>query len=72
MRGGTVEIYDYSSKTHEKYTIVGALEANPEEHRISNESPLAHAIYGRLVDDECDVVGIEVPYRVKIVKIINW
>ncbi|WP_159203189.1 transcription elongation factor GreA [Mycoplasmoides pneumoniae] len=69
--GSTVEIYDYSSKTHEKYTIVGALEANPEEHRISNESPLAHAIYGRLVDDECDVVGIEVPYRVKIVKIIN-
>ncbi|WP_338427465.1 transcription elongation factor GreA [Mycoplasmoides genitalium] len=69
--GSTVEIYDYSSKSNEKYTIVGTLEANPEEHKISNESPLALAIYGRLIGDECDVVGIEVPYRVKILKISN-
>lgn len=33
------------------YTIVGPVEADPLEGRISNESPIGHALFGKKVDD---------------------
>jgi transcription elongation factor GreA len=40
------------------YTIVGSVEADPDEDRISNESPLGQAIMGHRVGE---VVEIEIP-----------
>lgn len=34
------------------YTIVGPVEADPLEGRISNESPIGMALYGKKVDDK--------------------
>ncbi len=34
------------------YTLVGAVEANPLEGKISNESPIGQAIFGKKVGDE--------------------
>ena len=34
------------------YTLVGAVEANPLEGKISNESPIGKAIFGKKVGDE--------------------
>lgn len=34
------------------YTLVGAVEANPLEGRISNESPIGKAIFGKKVGEE--------------------
>jgi len=37
------------------YTVVGSNETNPEEGKISNESPLGRAILGRKVGDKITV-----------------
>ncbi len=50
------------------YTIVGSVEADPENGRISNECPLAVALLSKEVND---VVTVKVakPYKVKIVDV---
>lgn len=39
----------------EQFTIVGSVEANPTEGKISNESPVGRAILGHSVGDEVEV-----------------
>ncbi len=41
----------------ETYTIVGATEANPLAHTISNVSPLGSAVIGRMVHEKVAVVA---------------
>lgn len=50
-----------------EYTVVGSMEANPLEHRISDESPIGLALLGKKVGEE---VVIKLPagetkYKVK-------
>ena len=66
--GSTVTIKEGGSGS-EKYTIVGAAEANPREGKISNESPIGKAILNHHAGEE---VNIEAPggtFKVKIVKV---
>jgi len=51
--GNKVELKN--SKTHVVYTIVGPVEADPLEGRISNESPIGSAIFGKKVGDMATV-----------------
>ena len=53
----------------ETYTIVGSLEADPFENKISNESPIGTAIIGKKVGDIIDVEGPNDSYKIEIVKI---
>ncbi len=39
----------------QKFTIVGSTEANPEEGKISNESPIGQALLGKKHGDEVEV-----------------
>ena len=39
----------------QKFTIVGSTEANPEEGKISNESPIGKALLGKKHGDEVEV-----------------
>lgn len=66
--GSTVTVLDMHDNTEETYTIVGSVEADPLNGKLSNVTPLAVAI---LEKKEGDVVSIEVkePYKVKILKI---
>ena len=66
--GSTVTIQEDGSKP-EKYTIVGAAEANPREGRISNESPIGRAILNHRAGDEVQVEAPGGMYKVRIVKI---
>lgn len=50
--GSTVTVSKGSSSF--KYVIVGSNETNPEEGRISNESPLGQALIGHKVGDSVD------------------
>jgi transcription elongation factor GreA len=53
----------------QRYVIVGSTEANPEEGKISNESPIGKALIGRKPGDE---IEIEVPsglLKYKITKV---
>lgn len=66
--GAQVTIYDYGIEEEETFQIVGSVEADPENGRLSNVSPLAKAM---LDASEGDVVTVEVeePYEVKILKV---
>ncbi len=51
------------------YTIVGSVEANPREGKISNESPIGSALLGKKVRDKVTVQTPSGSYTSKIVKI---
>lgn len=45
--GSTVRLKDLEYDEEVEYTIVGPVEANPREHKISHESPVGKAILGQ-------------------------
>ncbi len=67
--GSEVTIQYVEDNEEEVYTIVGSLEADPFENKISNESPIGVAIMGKKVGDIISVVGPNGSYDVKILKI---
>jgi transcription elongation factor GreA len=68
--GVLVHVKDQKSGSSQKFQIVGAPEANPAEHKLSNESPIGKALLGH---KRGDVVTIDVPRgpkkKLKITKI---
>ncbi|MDR3249862.1 MAG: transcription elongation factor GreA [Mycoplasmataceae bacterium] len=58
-------------KSGKEYTfqIVGEIEANPDENKISNICPLARALLGKSVGDIVKVIGIIKPYTIEVKKI---
>ncbi|MBS3973715.1 MAG: transcription elongation factor GreA [Actinobacteria bacterium] len=44
--GSLVELQDLETEEVHKYRLVGSAEADPDNDRISNESPVGHAIIG--------------------------
>ncbi|MFP5522344.1 transcription elongation factor GreA [Peptococcus simiae] len=64
--GSKVRVEDVELEEEEEYRIVGTIEADPMQNRISNESPLGQALLGHVVGDEITVaapVG-DIIYRV--------
>jgi len=67
--GSKVTIQEEGYDEKESFYIVGAVEANPSEGKISNESPLGRAL---LDHKKNDVVAVEAPdgeFNVKILKV---
>lgn len=67
--GKTVQIAYVDDDETEEYKIVGSLEADPFENKISNESPIGLAIMGKKVGD---IISVESPngaYQIKITSI---
>ena len=62
----TIQEEDYTPET---YHLVGAKEANPQNGRISNESPIGSALLGHQVGDEVTVDAPAGPIQFKILKI---
>ncbi|MDR3313014.1 MAG: transcription elongation factor GreA [Oscillospiraceae bacterium] len=56
--GSHVELYDHTYQEDLQFQIIGKSQANPEENRISDESPVGKALLGHKVGDQ---VEIEVP-----------
>ena len=56
--GTTVMLHDLDSDEKISYTLVGSAEADPLNHKISNESPIGKAIFGHAIGDE---VTVETP-----------
>jgi len=67
--GSTVVIEYLEDESEEEYTIVGSLEADPFNNKISNESPIAIAILGHKEEDVVEVESPNGSYKVKIAKI---
>ena len=67
--GSTVTILDMDSNEEETYTIVGSVEADPLNGKLSNLTPLAMSILDSKVGDICSVANVEEPYKVKILEV---
>ena len=67
--GTTVKIKYEDEDEIEEYRIVGSKEADPSNNKISNESPLAKAIFGARVSDICVVESPNGNYNVEIMEI---
>lgn len=67
--GATVTIHDLELDEKEIFTIVGSVEADPENGKLSNVSPLAQAMLDAKVGDVV-IVNVDEPYQVKILKIV--
>jgi transcription elongation factor GreA len=68
--GTTVHVKDQKSGDSQKFEIVGSAEADPTEHKLSNESPIGQALMGHKRNE---VVTVDVPRgpkrKLKITKI---
>jgi len=67
--GSTVTISYIEDNEEEVYKIVGSMEADPFNNKISNESPIGNAIMGKKVGDTISVESPTGNYEIKIVKI---
>lgn len=67
--GSIVTLKDLQLNKVFTYKIVGPIETDPSQNKISNESPLAKSILGKKIGDESYVKGIDEPYSIKIINI---
>ena len=67
--GTTVTVKYVDDEEEEVYSIVGSMEADPFENKISNESPIGKAIMDKKVGDTISVESPDGSYDIKIVKI---
>ena len=66
--GCKVRVYDEEFDEEILYQIVGSTEADPNEGKISDESPIGHGLLGHRVGD---LVEIEVPSGVLNFKVLE-
>ena len=66
--GSKVRLKDMDANETIEYHIVGSAEANPAEHRLSNESPVGKAIMGR---KKGEVVEVSAPRGALKYKILD-
>ena len=67
--GSRVRLRDVDAKETVEYHIVGSAEANPAEHRLSNESPVGKAIMGHKKGETVEVPTPRGSLKYKILEI---
>jgi transcription elongation factor GreA len=67
--GSRVRLKDMDAGETVEYHIVGSAEANPAEHRLSNESPVGRAIIGRKKGEVVEVAAPRGSLKFKILEI---
>lgn len=67
--GNTVSIKYVDDEEEDEYKIVGSQEADPFESKISNESPIAQALFNHKVGDIVTVDSPNGAYQVEITAI---
>jgi transcription elongation factor GreA len=67
--GVKVRLRDIDANETVEYTIVGSAEANPAEHKLSNESPVGKAILGRKKGETVEVAAPRGSLKFKIMDI---
>ena len=68
--GSTVTIYNLESSQEVTYTIVGDIEADFENNKISVSSPIARALIGHEVGEEVEINAPNGSFEVEIVKVV--
>jgi transcription elongation factor GreA len=67
--GSHVKLRDVDAKKTFEYHIVGSAEANPDENKLSNESPVGRAIMGRKKGETVEVAAPRGSFKYKILEI---
>src|SRR5215210_5669934 len=67
--GTKVKLRDIDAKETIEYHIVGSAEANPAEHKLSNESPVGRAIMGHKKGETVEVTAPRGALKFKIMEI---
>ncbi len=67
--GSTIEVKDLDSNKKRKYMLVSSVESDPENHKISDESPMGRALLSRKVGDVIQVKTPQSMIRLKVLKI---
>ena len=67
--GSVVRLRDVDAKETVEYHIVGSAEANPTEHKLSNESPVGKAIIGHKKGETVEVTTPRGALKFKILEI---
>ena len=67
--GSKVKLRDVAAKETIEYHIVGSAEANPAEHKLSNESPVGKAIIGKKKGEVVEVSAPRGSLKFKIMEI---
>lgn len=65
--GSTVTILDMSTNEEETYNIVGSIEADPLNGKLSNITPLATSLMDHKIGDVVEIEIAEEPYQVKVI-----
>jgi transcription elongation factor GreA len=68
--GRTVVIREVGADFEETYTIVGSLEADPQNGRISNESPLGKGLLGKKKNQKVVVDSPGGEIRFEVVRVV--
>ena len=66
--GSTVTIKFLNNDKEQTFMIVGTVESDPFNQKISNACPLGEALIGKTLGDVVEVKG-KVPYQVEILKV---
>ena len=67
--GSKVRLRDLQANKSVEYHIVGSAEANPAEHKLSNESPVGKAIMGKKKGEVVEVTAPRGALKFKILDI---
>ena len=65
--GSTVTILDMSTNEEETYNIVGSIEADPLNGKLSNITPLATSLMDHKIGDVVEIETAEEPDQVKVI-----
>ena len=68
--GSTVEVKNLDSNKKMKYMLVSSVESDPENDKISDESPTGMALLGKKAGDEVQVRTPQSMIKLKVLKII--
>jgi len=68
--GSTIVVRDLEEKKNRKYKIVSSVESNPEQNKISDESPMGRALLGKKIGEEVAFKVLSKIRRLKIIDII--
>ena len=69
--GSIVRVRDMEDGFEETYEIVGSQEANPKQHRISDDSPIGRAMHGHKAGDVVTVIAPAGDLKFEILSLEN-
>ena len=69
--GSIVRVRDLGDNFEETYEIVGSQEANPRQHRISDDSPVGRGLHGHRAGDVVTILAPAGELRFEILSLEN-